>query len=84
MESPPEFTSLLTFVEQIILGVHEKRCCNHDVPQRFYTADDVSRGRKRRLAYTLFFEREDQKRKQKRKLVREARVRDGTVASVEK
>uniref|UniRef100_A0A7S2KSH4 Uncharacterized protein n=1 Tax=Skeletonema marinoi TaxID=267567 RepID=A0A7S2KSH4_9STRA len=27
-----------SLVEQIILGVHENRCCNHDVPQRLHTS----------------------------------------------
>ena len=54
IEIPPEFTSLLTLVEQIVLGVHENRSCNHDVPQRFYTADD-KQGKKEEVSIHIFF-----------------------------
>ena len=40
---------LLTLVEQIILGVHENRCCNHDMPQRLHTIDDIKGGKDVRL-----------------------------------
>ncbi len=43
IEIPPlkyHCDKLLTLVKQIILGVHENRCCNHDVPQGFHTMDD--------------------------------------------
>ena len=54
IEIPPRNTSLLTLVEQIILGVHENRSCNHDVPQRFYTADD-KQGKKEEVSLHIIF-----------------------------
>ena len=45
--------SLLTLVEQIILGVHENTCCNHDMPQRLYTVN-INNGERGGQTHNIF------------------------------